>query len=142
MIFFILLAEAAAQQSLSFDGLIEPSEVVGVSSQVFGTLEEVAVERGDRVEKGQVIARLNSKIEKAAVDLAISRMEFGKRKVLRNEELYRKKLIPIHDKDEMETELRRYMPHVVLPAPCHGLHTRPSGPRRYRWIPSIQRPFG
>ena len=99
-------AAAAAQPALSFDGLIEPSEVVGVSSQVPGTLEEIAVERGDHVKKDQVIAKLNSKIETAAVDLALSRMEFGKRKVLRNEELHRKKLISIHEKDEMETELR------------------------------------
>lgn len=102
----VCLADAAAQETLSFDGLIEPSKVVGISTQVPGTLEEISVERGDRVEKGQVIARLNSNIEKAAVALAIARMEFGKRKVLRNEELYRKKLISIHDKDEMETELR------------------------------------
>ena len=89
-----------------FDGLIEPSEVVKVSSQVSGTLEEIVVERGDRVVKGQVIARLHSKIEKAAVDLALARMEFAQRKVLRNEDLYRKQLISIHDKDEMETELK------------------------------------
>ncbi|MBW1862589.1 MAG: biotin/lipoyl-binding protein, partial [Deltaproteobacteria bacterium] len=49
---------ALAQQNQSFDGLIEPSEVVKVSSQIHGTLEEILVERGDMVEKGQIIARL------------------------------------------------------------------------------------
>lgn len=106
MISFFPVASVLAQQNHAFDGLIEPSEVVKVSSQVSSLLAEIIVERGDRVRKGQVIARLNSKIERAVVDLALARMEFSKRKVFRNEELYRKKLIPIHDKDEMETELR------------------------------------
>lgn len=106
MIFFSAVAGVPAQEGRSFDGLIEPSEVVEVSSQIPGTLEKIMVERGDRVKKGEVIARLNSKIERAAVDLAIARKEFGERKVLRNEELYKKELISIHDKDEMETELK------------------------------------
>ncbi|MEE8416579.1 MAG: efflux RND transporter periplasmic adaptor subunit [Desulfobacterales bacterium] len=106
MIFFFPVASVLALQNYSFDGLIEPSEVVKVGSQVSSLLAEIIVERGDRVKKGQVLARLNSKIERAAVDLALARMEFSKRKVSRNEELYRKKLISIHDKDEMGTELR------------------------------------
>lgn len=97
---------ALAQENDVYYGLIEPSEVVNVSSQINGTLEEILVERGDMVEKGQVIARLNSNIEKAAAELALARVEFAKRKVNRNEELFRKELISIHEKDEIETELR------------------------------------
>lgn len=106
MVLFFSVAAVWAQQNYSFDGLIEPSEVAKVSSQVPGILADVIVERGDRVRKDQVIARLNSKIEKEAVDLALARMEFSKRKVFRNQELHRKQLISNHDKDEMETELR------------------------------------
>jgi RND family efflux transporter MFP subunit len=110
--FFSLVAlifsavNALPEQDLVFDGLIEPSEVVDVSSQVAGILKEVMVERGDRIKKDQIIARLNSDIEEAASELAMARVDFGKRKVLRNEDLYKKELISIHDKDEMETELR------------------------------------
>jgi membrane fusion protein (multidrug efflux system) len=99
-------ADAKAQEGRSFDGLIEPSEVVKLSSPVQGILAEVSVERGDRVKKGQIVARLSSNVERAEVDLAQARVEFAKRKVLRNEELYQKELISIHEKDEMETELR------------------------------------
>ena len=106
MIFCFSVAEAMGQQNQAFEGLIEPSEVVEVSSQVPGILDEITVERGDRIKTGQVIARLVSGIEKAAVDLALARVEFGKRKVQRNEDLYQKKLISVHDKDEMETELK------------------------------------
>jgi len=94
------------QEGRTYDGLIEPSEIVKLSSPVAGTLETMAVERGDRVRKGQVIARLNCAVEKAAVELAQARVEFAKRKVLRNEDLYQKELISIHEKDEMETELK------------------------------------
>jgi RND family efflux transporter MFP subunit len=87
-------------------GMIEPSEIVDISSQVPGILEEITVERGDRVRVGQVLARLKSGVEKAAVDLAKARVEFGRRKAVRNEELYQKQLMSIHEKDELETEIK------------------------------------
>jgi len=105
-ILFFSVVSVLSQQDLLFDGLIEPSEVVDVSSQVAGILEEVMVERGDKITKGQVIAQLNSDIEEAASELAMVRVEFGKRKVFRNEDLNKKELVSIHDLDEMQTELR------------------------------------
>lgn len=89
-----------------FRGLLEPSDIVDLSSQTPGIIEEVLVERGDLVKKGQVLVRLKDAVEKATVDLAVARLEFGKRKVQRNEELFQKQLISIHDKDEMETEVK------------------------------------
>ncbi len=90
----------------NLEGLIEPSENVELSSQVPGVLIEVLVERGDRVSKGQIVARLNSKVEAAMIELSRAKLEFGRRKVVRNEELFRDKLISEHEKDEMETEIR------------------------------------
>ena len=87
-------------------GMIEPNDVVEVGTQVPGILEEVLVERGDKVEEGQVIARIKSGVEKAAVELARARVEFGKRKAERNEDLYQKQLVSIHEKDELETEIQ------------------------------------
>lgn len=48
--------------------LIEANRVVKLSSQVQGTLAEVAVRRGDRVTKGQVVARLDSIVEEAQIE--------------------------------------------------------------------------
>jgi membrane fusion protein (multidrug efflux system) len=90
-----------------FEGLVYPSEVVKVSSQVPGILEEVAVERGDQVKKGQILARLKSGQEKASLELARANVEFLKRKTERNAELARKKLISAHENDEIVTELRK-----------------------------------
>jgi len=99
------LAEEKAKR-LELDGLIEPNERIDISCLVPGILSEVLVERGDRVAKEQVVARLESRLEVAAVNIARARVEFGKRKVSRNEKLIEKGLISIHDRDELETEVQ------------------------------------
>lgn len=88
------------------DCLIEPSMVVNVGSPVDGVLEMVGADRGDIVRKGQVMARLMSGVETAAVELSRSRVEFDKRKVERNETLFQKQLISEQERDEMVTEAR------------------------------------
>jgi len=85
--------------------ILEPNTEIEISAAVSGVLSEVLVQRGDQVKRGQVLARLISAPEQAAVELAKARVEFGKRKAIRNEDLYRKELISIHEKDEMDTEV-------------------------------------
>ncbi len=102
----VLLATSVIAAELPpLDGLVEPNDLVEFSSQVPGILESVAVERGARVDQDQVLAQLKSGVEKSAVKVAEARVEFGKRKSVRNSELYKKQLISIHDKDELETEI-------------------------------------
>lgn len=102
---FLAISTVAAAED--FEGLVYPSEVVKVSSQVPGILEEITVERGDLVKKGQVLARLKSGQEKASLELARANVEFLKRKAERNTDLARKKLISAHENDELLTELRK-----------------------------------
>jgi membrane fusion protein, multidrug efflux system len=83
---------------------VEPSMVVSVGSPVDGVLELVAVDRGGVVKKGQVVAKLQSGVETAAVELTRSRIEFDRRKVERNESLFEKQLISAQERDEMVTE--------------------------------------
>lgn len=90
----------------AWDCLLEPDLVVSVGSPVDGVIQEVLVDRGDEVRKGQVVARLQAGVESAAVELTKSHIEFGRRKVARNEVLYEKQLISAQDKDDMETEVR------------------------------------
>ena len=84
--------------------MVEPSMVVSVGSPVDGVLETVAVDRGGVVRKGQVVATLQSGVERAAVSLSRSRTEFDRRKVERNETLFAKQLISAQERDEMVTE--------------------------------------
>jgi membrane fusion protein, multidrug efflux system len=86
--------------------LLEPHMAVNVGSPVDGVLERVMVDRGDTVRRGQVVARLQSGVEAAAVELSRARVEFGKRKVERNEALFEKQLISAQERDEMVTESR------------------------------------
>jgi RND family efflux transporter MFP subunit len=56
------------------------------------------------VKAGALVATLESRVERAAVDLAKERSDFGRRKVERNDELYAKNMISINEKDELETD--------------------------------------
>lgn len=86
--------------------LLEPRIVTDVGSPVEGTLAQVLVERGDPVRAGQVVARLNAGVEAATLNLKRAQLEYGQRKVKRNEELIRKELIAQGEKDELETQTR------------------------------------
>ena len=102
---WLFLGAALSAQEQDLDGLIEPYEVVEISSRVPGILDEVTVKRGDLVEKEQVLARLKDSLEKIAVKLARARVEFSTRRAERNEELYQAQLVSVHEKDELETEI-------------------------------------
>ena len=62
-----------AQQAVPLDCLLEPNRVIDVSSAVRGVLSAVDVDRGDLVERDQVVARLDSSVEQAAMELAQAR---------------------------------------------------------------------
>lgn len=53
----------------TFECVVEPSLVVEIGGPVPGLLSEVMVRRGDRVSKGRVVAKLNSRVEEATVNL-------------------------------------------------------------------------
>jgi len=54
------------------EGLIEPWEDLSIGVGVEGVVEEVFVQRGQRVLKGDLIARLESSVEQAQFDLSIA----------------------------------------------------------------------
>ena len=87
-----------------FEGLVEPYLEVKISSGVPGILDEVLVQRGDFVKKDQVVARLQSDVEKATCDLTRAKAEFAARRAKRNQELAKRQMISSNDKDEIETE--------------------------------------
>lgn len=99
--------------------LIEPSVVVEIGSPVIGVLDRVLVERGDVVKKGQVVAQLDARVERAAVAVAIARAqsesevlsarqahEFALRKQERNESLFRQNYISSQALDQAATETK------------------------------------
>jgi RND family efflux transporter MFP subunit len=55
--------------------LIEPERVAELGSPAIGVIKTMLVERGDRVQKGQVIAVLKDDVERASLDVAHSRSQ-------------------------------------------------------------------
>ena len=99
------------------DCLIKPEMYVEVSSPVVSVLEEILVETGDVVLKGQPLAKLEASVEKARVKMAElqvshtsdieNRKEQLKYKKLNHErmqELRRKKSVPQFEADKAQTE--------------------------------------
>ena len=86
--------------------LVEPHMLVNVGSSVDGVLEQVLVNRGDQVRRGQVVARLQSGVEAAAVKLSEARVDFGRRKMERSDSLFEKQLISAQERDELVTEVK------------------------------------
>jgi RND family efflux transporter MFP subunit len=91
---------------MEYECLVEPSMVVNVGSPLDGVLEQVMVTRGDRVRKGQVVAKLRSNVQQAAVELSKAHVEFGRRRAKRNSELFAQELITAQEHDELQTEVR------------------------------------
>jgi len=116
LLVLLLVAPGAQAGPLEFDGLIEPRLVVNLGSSTPGVLESVTVDRGDVVKEGQVLASLQSGVEKATMELSKTRaefeatirskkaeFEFATRNQKRRKELYEKQAIPLQDWDEVET---------------------------------------
>ena len=98
--------------------MIQPEQTVTVASPLIGVVSEVSVDRGDLVETGQVVARLVSTTDQAAVALAKARadsdaevkgsqarLDFETRRVDRGRELRAKGVASVVDLDEWESSL-------------------------------------
>lgn len=112
---FAALSGAATAEE--YDCVIEPAATVRVASPVAGLLAEVLVERGDRVVKGQPLARLRDGIERADVALrreeATSDAEIGaqsarlalaEQRLARTETLVARKVVAAEQLDEARAE--------------------------------------
>ncbi len=104
-------------ETMTVDGIIEPSMVVELGSSVTGVLQRVAVDRGDTIRAGQVLATLESGVEKATLELARARAQldadirakrerlaFAARKQARFETLFQKKAVSFEQMDEVKTD--------------------------------------
>jgi len=65
----------AHAQNRSYDCLLEPRFKIKLATPVAGVLKEVAVDRGDLIRKGDILARLDSGVEQASLALAQARAE-------------------------------------------------------------------
>jgi RND family efflux transporter MFP subunit len=101
----------------NMDCVLEPSEIVDIGSAVPGVLEAVNVDRSDFVDKGTVLAELESDVEDSTVNLTRARADintaievreinagFGERTEKRNQALVRNSTISEQMMDQVETD--------------------------------------
>lgn len=117
---FIASAANVLAQSNSTNQLncrIEPSTTVALSSPVVGVISEVLVDKNSKVEKGTVVARLESSVETATaelrrvqaelhsdVDAQRLQLDFSQRNLERVLNLYEKKAASFTELDKSKTE--------------------------------------
>lgn len=108
---------ASGNDVSTFDCVIQPTEVVELSSPVPGIIDSITVDRSDPVEQGQVVAKLQSKVEQAQVELSKQRAgfegeieskrasrDFARRSQKRTQDLFNKKAVPFQVLDEAKTD--------------------------------------
>lgn len=112
---FIVFGE---ENMSDLDCFIEPSVVVNIGSEVAGIIDTLSVDRGDFVDRGQVLVRLDTRVEKANIELLRARaemkatmesrkarLEFATREHGRKDELFKKGIISLEEIDEAKTNL-------------------------------------
>ena len=115
----VMSMPSRARDAPPLDCLLEPNRVIDLSSSIRGVIEAIDVDRGDLVEEGQVVARLDSSVEQAALELARARArasaqlradrisaEFAKRRSQRVGTLYDQSAISGDQFDESKTSAR------------------------------------
>ena len=103
----------------ALDCLVQPFRIVEIGSQVLGLIETIHVERGDRVQKGQVVVELESRVEAAAVQVARMRASLqgavraseeslalsdSRRK--RGNKLFQSEALSVDTREELDTQAR------------------------------------
>lgn len=109
---------ARSEPPIELDGFIDPYLVVNLGTGVSGIIDSMEVDRGDIVEKGQILASLDTRVEQTTVDLirkkaameattdlAKARVQFATREQERRKDLFGKGIIPDYEMDEAQTNL-------------------------------------
>jgi RND family efflux transporter MFP subunit len=103
------LEKGSLEVQVTANGAVEPIDRIQLKSKASGEIVQMPVEQGDFVKKGQLIARLDQKDEKAAVaqaqadmDIARADLKQAQKAYDRSEELFKKNLISEEEKDQIE----------------------------------------
>jgi len=109
----------ALAHAQTLDCMIQPHQIVQIGSPSPGVIEQMFVERGDRVRRGQVVAQLRAGVERAALAVAKERaqqegeivmtqssQEFAQRELQRASDLHDRNFVSQGYLDKQRTELQ------------------------------------
>ena len=113
----LALGAVTGQTATPYDCLIEPVREVAIRSPVDGLIDRVHVQRGDRVEAGDLLVELESSSERSTLELAKyrarmtgrivsaqKRLDYARKKLQRILDLHEQSFISGQARDEAETE--------------------------------------
>jgi RND family efflux transporter MFP subunit len=113
----LLLAGPAAAEG--YPCLIEPNQTLKLTTPVQGVIGSLAVNRGDRITRGQVLARLDSAVEQSNLDIArlratndaeaaatAARLEFLRRRLARKDRLQNNTFGSQQELEEAQSDVR------------------------------------
>jgi membrane fusion protein (multidrug efflux system) len=93
------------QDALNLPGIIEPWIRLELMAKVNGTISEVLVREGSVMQRGDIIARIESDDYRIALDSAKASYKLAKSKFERAMKMVRNKTIPIADLEMSETQM-------------------------------------
>lgn len=117
--FFVLAGAAASVFAAGeFDCMIEPAQMVELRSPVAGILQEVRTRRGQLVKKGEVLASIESSVERSAAEaaryraqaqgallMARNKVAAAREKARRMDELLEEEFVSAQARDDAQAEL-------------------------------------
>ncbi len=119
LVLALLAAQSPAAEIPQLDCVVEPYMVIDLSTQIDSIVDTIHVERGDSVEKDQILVTLDSEVEQAAVESARARaaadagvragevsVAFAERREERVQSLFEENAVSSDQFDETETETR------------------------------------
>jgi HlyD family secretion protein len=108
----VLVETGTFKVAVAANGVVKPIDRIEIKSKASGQIEELPVEQGDFVKKNQLIARLDQKDERAAVeqaqadlDIAKAELKQAERTYERRNQLYANQLISEEERDQIELSL-------------------------------------
>jgi membrane fusion protein, multidrug efflux system len=127
------VARGRIARQVTVSGIIEPVRSVGVNSQLGGSLNSVAVQEGDVVRRGTVLARMDDRELRAQYAAAEANFQVAEAAFQRAEQLRERRVITLPEYERDRTayaaaraqldQLRTRLGYATVTAPVNGVIT-------------------
>ena len=127
----LALQPTAISDRINLPGSIEAWTTLNLLAKINGTVEEVLVREGQVVKKGDILARIEEKDYRIAVDRARAAFELARAEFERDRAIYAKGVIPTAEFDANRTRMETakadldnaelQLSRCTITAPMHGI---------------------
>lgn len=98
--------EQTVSENLSLVGSLAANEMVEIKSEIDGTVEEIPVKEGQRIEKGQLLVKLDESKLRASLAEAEASFKLSKANLERNKHLFERTLIAPQEFDQIASQFQ------------------------------------